>query len=361
MERKYCVYVHTNKTNGKRYVGITCRKPEERWRGGSSYKHNSHFYRSICKYGWDGFEHKVLMWGLSKEEACQWERSLIALFDCANPKRGYNVGLGGEGANSFSKSTKKRMSDIHKRRYLEHPELIEENRRQRLEYYSNPDNVEKNRKTQKLYIEQHPEKRYVNARKINQYDLSGHYMKTWKSIADATKAYGTFNSRVFSGGYAGKTCFGYQWRYADEVDGTNDIDPVHFAYEDTKRVKQYSLDGVLIKTWKQSREAAQNLHISQGNIIACCLGNRDKASNFMWRYAENESRYYIEPYRDKRNRKVEQFDKLGNHIRSYESIKEAALITGVAKTGITGVCKGINKTAGGYIWRYSDELQNKAI
>jgi len=50
VDKKYCIYVHTNLINNKKYVGITSQTiPERRWQNGEGYKHNSYFYTAIKK------------------------------------------------------------------------------------------------------------------------------------------------------------------------------------------------------------------------------------------------------------------------------------------------------------------------
>ena len=94
--RTYYVYVHINKINNKRYYGITCQLPRERWKLGSQYKSQKKFYNAILKYGWDNFEHIVLYSGLSKKEAAEIEMNLIAEFHTTENDYGYNVSIGGE-------------------------------------------------------------------------------------------------------------------------------------------------------------------------------------------------------------------------------------------------------------------------
>lgn len=115
-QENYCVYKHTNKTNGKVYIGLTGRKPEYRWSNGNGYKHNPYFYSAIQKYGWDGFDHKIIKDNLTEQEAQELEISLISEFNSTDRNFGYNVLLGGNLGTlgiEMSKETRKKMSESH--------------------------------------------------------------------------------------------------------------------------------------------------------------------------------------------------------------------------------------------------------
>ena len=124
-ENKWCVYVHTNKVNGKKYIGITCQNPEDRWRNGEGYKNSFIFYKAIKKYTWDGFEHEILYSNISEKEAKEKEVELIALYktNCCKykePYYGYNMTDGGEGTIGWtpSEETRKKISESRKKLYL---------------------------------------------------------------------------------------------------------------------------------------------------------------------------------------------------------------------------------------------------
>lgn len=89
------VYIHTNRINGKMYVGITSREPAKRWKGGYGYADNKHFYDAIRKYGWSNFDHEIFADGLTKEEACNMEKILIEKLGTMNYELGYNMHEGG--------------------------------------------------------------------------------------------------------------------------------------------------------------------------------------------------------------------------------------------------------------------------
>lgn len=113
MENKnYTVYMHIC-PNGKRYIGITGRKPQYRWNNGKNYSANEYFTNAINKYNWENIKHIILYQNLTKEEAEQKEIELINYYKSNQKKYGYNIESGGnikiptqETKNKISKTLK---------------------------------------------------------------------------------------------------------------------------------------------------------------------------------------------------------------------------------------------------------------
>jgi group I intron endonuclease len=134
--------------------------------------------------------------------------------------------------------------------------------------------------------------------------------------------------------------------------------------EDTKRkigkpVIQYSLQGLYIKEWNTIAEAGRALRIDYTRIPVCCKGRIKSSNGYIWRYKEGETPLKISPGRvqqeariEKRFVAVSQFNKKGDLLAEWNSIKEASNMLQIGRTNISSCLKGNSKTAGGFIWKY---------
>lgn len=109
----FVVYMHENRINGKKYIGITSDIPEKRWANGKGYYRNKHFSDAINRYGWDSFDHRILYTNLTKEDACRIEQEMIAKYGTQDKTKGYNLTSGGEHFK-HSKSSVLLMSERRK-------------------------------------------------------------------------------------------------------------------------------------------------------------------------------------------------------------------------------------------------------
>lgn len=98
----FTVYVHIA-PNDKKYVGITGRRPAQRWANGKGYVKNTYLSKAIQKYGWNNFKHMIVADHLTKEEACELEKMLIASYRTTDPRYGFNNSIGGEGGSLGAK------------------------------------------------------------------------------------------------------------------------------------------------------------------------------------------------------------------------------------------------------------------
>ena len=112
MKNTYCVYLHVNKIDGKKYVGQTCQIPEKRWKEGKGYKGCVHFFNAIIKYGWDNFDHMIIADNLNHEEANYLETALITALKTMDSEYGYNMTSGGSNKKP-SEEARRHMSEAH--------------------------------------------------------------------------------------------------------------------------------------------------------------------------------------------------------------------------------------------------------
>ena len=240
-DKKWCVYMHTNKINNKVYVGITSRKPQRRWgRNGSNYQKENQpaFVNAIQKYGWDSFEHIIFAENLTKNEAVSLERGLIALYktNCnryTNPSFGYNLTDGGEGTLGHHISDEGRAS-------------ISEKAKERF----------KNPKNHPMYGKRHSESgkqkmsetrqnlassrdnKYINSIRVNlcQYDKNGILLDEFIGVRAASEKTGISRSAI-ANCLAGLSCTsgGYIWKKKEDLLTEEDI---RNANTRTKSVRQ---------------------------------------------------------------------------------------------------------------------------
>ena len=113
---RYTIYAHRNVITNKSYIGMTSQyPPEKRWReNGNGYVKSPLFWNAIQKYGWDNFEHIILVDNIETyKEACKIEQIYIGLFKTDNRRFGYNLDSGGKAGKRLSDESKLKISTNH--------------------------------------------------------------------------------------------------------------------------------------------------------------------------------------------------------------------------------------------------------
>lgn len=218
--KRYSVYIHTNTINGKRYVGITSMKPKKRWNYGYGYELQPKFYKAITKYGWDKFSHDVVATGLSRDEACDLEKSLIAKYDTI--KNGYNVS---EGGIEMDKAMGRMVVDKY-----------------------NPD--------------------------------TGEYICSYASIMDAAFDVQTSDSHI-SEACRGKhsVIAGFGWAYHGEP-YTQPKKYIHYRGV----IEMIDIGtGKVVDTYKSIKQASEETGVSSSMICMCCNGKYKTGGGYAWR------------------------------------------------------------------------------
>ena len=299
------MYCHTNKINDKKYIGITSKEVNQRWKNGSGYgKSQPYFSNAIKKHGWDNFKHEVLFENLTKEEACAKEIELIVLYDTTNKEKGYNVSTGGSApmyGRKHTEESKEKMSNKLRE--------LGVNKGEKNWCYGKippnkgvPHTKETREKISKIGKEHYEKygfskelKEYLNLIKIrvNQYDLFGNFIKTWESASEINDKLGIKRQNIVNcckrkqrkDGIIMKSAGGFQWRYEDDCDdiGEYNVRKANHSSQE-KEIYQIGEYDNVIKKYKSMKMASKELNLNPRSISAVCNGRYKTTKGYRFKY-----------------------------------------------------------------------------
>ena len=188
----YTVYAHRNLKNGKSYVGMTSRKPNERWNNGWGYQNNSKMWKDIQNSDWNkDWEHNIIGQFENKDEALKYAAFLIAMLGTV--RTGYNTSAYASHYCKHLEESKRKMSDNH-------ADFSGEN---------NPNFGKHFSEESKKKIS---ESKGVNG--ILQFSKDGKFIAEYPSIREASKQTGCYHGDICKCCKGRlKTCGGFIWKY----------------------------------------------------------------------------------------------------------------------------------------------------
>ena len=246
-----CIYMYTNKINGKRYIGKAQDfLDRKRTHISSSYNENARdynvpFHRAIRKYGIESFETIILKENLTKDEMNYWEDYYIEQFNLyAKDGNGYNIAKGGIGGNLIKGKT-------------------EEEKRERSKKISNSWTEERKKEhSGAIKGENNPMYGKYHSEETKQKMSSNHANVTGKN----NPMYGKYHTEES------------RQKMSKAISGKN--------HPKAKRVAQYDKQGKLINIWDYAKQVEKELGIDQSSITKCCKGKLKTVGGYIWRYAE---------------------------------------------------------------------------
>jgi hypothetical protein len=327
MDNNYCVYIHTNKINGKKYVGITRQNPpDKRWKKGTGYTNNYYFTNSIKKYGWDNFNHEIIYDGLSQDDAKKHEIELIAEYNTTNEKFGYNKTKGGDFTAEITDEKIHNLREGHRYEFVP----------------------------------------------VLQFSLEGELLNSFDSMTEAGRFIGANSSGIrncantLRGKYNNKTFYGYIWVFKEDLELFNSLDlqkylEVNYSIE----INKYEYpSGKYIKSYKTVLEAAQDNNVSSDVISLCVREVQFQSSGFTYRKRINNDDSDISIYVKPKTLTPSAIKVVGINIKDnsivkiYDAIKFSEK-DGFGATHIAECCSGKRKTHKGFKWMYYEEYQKE--
>lgn len=123
-------------------------------------------------------------------------------------------------------------------------------------------------------------------------------------------------------------------------------------------IRQYTLDGRFLKEFESVGRAATEVGVRVDIITNATSGRRNSAGGFLWKKCPTNSPIEnITPPNtalDLDGKVILQVDQNGEVVATFDTIGQAAKSSGISRRSISDALKGIQKTAGGFMWSLCD-------
>lgn len=354
--KSWCVYKHTA-PNGKVYIGITSKSPEQRWKNGNGYS-NQLFGRAIAKYGWENIQHEIIESNLNECDAKKLEKQLIKKYKSNEKLFGYNVSDGGVCVCGVG--LKRVCQYTIDGEYIKTWESATEVASELGLFASNINGCCNGAlKTYGGFIwkreddEVDPQINHYKKRTYL-YSINGDYLREFESTKEAAEHLNVGKTQISKycrneTSYYNKYIFSY--RKLDKINKhcnktkSNIQNPINIKH---KPIYQYTLSGEFVKEWKSVDEVSEAYNCSKSNIYNACAGYSKSSLGYIWSY-KDECNLRVKS----KEKQVYQYDVSGNLIRSFKSVSEASREYGFSFGNIAKCCRGECKKSYNYIWSYN--------
>jgi len=254
------IYLIINLYNNKFYVGSSKNLWERKlshFRDLKNQKHkNVYLQNSFNKHGKEYFTMVMIEKVDDKKDLINREQYWIDTLDACNKNIAYNICPNAENklGHKHSEETKKKMS-----KSMTGIKRTDEGKRNMSLSKSKP---------------------------IIQCNIDGKYIQEWESANYVAKQLNYIQTAI-SSCCLHKYQYAYNslWFFKSEYT-QKDFNIVEFIPKIGRKINQFTLDGLLIKTWDTYKDIRNNFEkINQTHIIGCCDGKEKTCKGFIWQYA----------------------------------------------------------------------------